>query len=174
MASVAARTPLALSPGGPHETVKTSTKHKINLGAGVSPNAIPLFGLFTVDVPGDAKLIGDAPKAEGPKGFLQRYTDGSVFSKCVKKMFRSFEFLQTQHYAEALRALICSWQSVATRESRVAHDQRFMEDLFAPMLWRVLCHWRITPGELERDLTIQTLFIKLECVFALAVKRKEN
>ena len=42
--------------------------------------AIRLFGLFTVDVPGDAKLIDDAAKAVGPEGFLQGHTDGSIFS----------------------------------------------------------------------------------------------
>src|SRR5947207_1788309 len=151
MASVAARTSLALSGGGPHEIVKSSAKDKID-------RAIPLLGLFTVDVPGDAKLIDDAAKAVGPEGFLQGHTDGSVFSECVEDLFRILESLHAQHYAEALRALICAGQSVATGEGRVTHDQRFMEDLLAPMLGRVLCHGRITPGELERDLTLQTLF----------------
>src|SRR5207253_703902 len=68
MASVAALASSALAPDAAHDRVKTIVRH-----------AVALFGFLILDIPLDAKLIGDHAKTGGPESFLKGHANGSVF-----------------------------------------------------------------------------------------------
>src|SRR2546426_12189077 len=62
IASVAAPASPALSPDVAHDSV-SQPKHKLNARALA---AVALFGFLEIDVPSDAKLIGEHAKTVGP------------------------------------------------------------------------------------------------------------
>jgi hypothetical protein len=84
MASFAALASSALSAHAAHDRVKAIAKDKANV-RGLA--AVALFGFLIIDGPRDAKLIGEHAKTVGPKSFLKRHANGSVFSQRTKQAF---------------------------------------------------------------------------------------
>src|SRR5213079_1743877 len=87
-----------------------SLPHPPQPGSSVSSAlaAVRLFGFLILDVPLDAKLIGDHAKAGGPESLLKGHAYGSVLRQGSKHAFGLTGVIYAQHKAEAPRGLIGS------------------------------------------------------------------
>src|SRR6266849_7319967 len=112
MASVAALASSALSRDAAHDRVKAIAKHKPNARALA---AVALFGFLTVDIPRDAKLIGEHAKTVGPESFLKGHANGSVFRQRIKQPFGLAGVIWAKHKAEAPWGLIRSREGIGSQ-----------------------------------------------------------
>src|SRR6476646_7392683 len=106
--------------------------------------ALPI-GFLAVDNPGNAKLIRDHAETMGPECFLNRHTDGSSFRQLGKQALRIVS-RRVQRDREASGRLIRSWSRIGSLNPGIAHRQRGVINLAAPLRRRVLGHRRIAPG----------------------------
>src|SRR5438552_18856971 len=84
MASAAALASLSLVRDDPHDAVNANATHRLNARA---LTAIALFGFFTVDCPGDCKLIREHAKTVSPERFLKRHANNTSFRQFRKQAF---------------------------------------------------------------------------------------
>ena len=92
--------------------VKVNAKHKANARALA---AVALCRFLIVDVPSDAKLIGEDAKTVGPESFLKGYPNGSVFGQRTEQAFGLAWVIQVKQKAEAPRGLIRSREGIGSQ-----------------------------------------------------------
>ena len=112
IAFVAAWAFFALSPDTAHDRVKAIAKHKPNTRALAG---VALFGFLTVDVPRDAKLIGECAKTVGPESSLKGHANGSVVRQRTKQALCLARVIQARHKAEAPWGLILSREGIGSQ-----------------------------------------------------------
>src|SRR5205085_9406055 len=166
IASAAVFASAAKTTGAAHETVMAIARQNSNVRA---PTAMASLRLLTVNRPRDAKAIREHAKASGPKRFLKRHADGSSFGE-ISKQALGIAFTGVEHDAETPWRLVVARSRIGPLQFGIANNQRGVSYLAAPLRGHIPRHGRIAPGEHERDLAVQTAFVKLERGFALAVK----
>ena len=78
--------------------------------------AVALARFLEIDVPSDAKLIGDHAKTVGPESFLKGHANGAVFHQRTKQAFGLAGVIQVKQKAEAPRGLIRSREGIGYRQ----------------------------------------------------------
>ena len=77
--------------------------------------AVALARFLQIDVPSDAKLIGDHAKTVGPESFLKGHANDSVFRQRSKQAFSLARVIRVKQKAEAPRGLIRSRESIGSQ-----------------------------------------------------------